>query len=115
MASLSTLLFLSLFPAGFSAQAQKQVRADLPLGGRFGGSSRITLKKQNGYNTPSFELRLKAAPVTLQIDGMPPWFFIFENELSSPMQQELGFMSLTTTNPRNNSIPCIKSILIQKT
>jgi hypothetical protein len=144
MTKLSALLFVSLFFAGLSAQAQKQVGGEFSLGGRFGGSSGLTLKKHNGYNTSAFEFiaqfksfdnneeldgfslsalyqklapmsgskqvsaifgigpsmnfkdefdmgvsgmigfdwRLKAAPITLQVDWMPTWFFIGENEFT---------------------------------
>ncbi len=142
MTKLSALLFVCLLFAGFSAQAQKQVGGEISVGGRFGGSSGVTLKKHNGYNTSAiefiaqfknfdkieeldgfslsalyqklapmsgskqvsaifgvgasmnfkdqfdmgvsgmigFDWRLKAAPVTLQVDWMPTWFLIGENE-----------------------------------
>lgn len=142
MTKLLALLSVVFLLSGFSVQAQKQVGGEFSLGGRFGGSSGLTLKKHNGYNTSAFEIiaqfknfdeleeldgfslsalyqklapmssskqvsaifgigasmnfkdefdmgvsgmlgfdwRLKAAPITLQVDWMPTWFFIGENE-----------------------------------
>lgn len=71
MTKLSALLFLLLFYTGFSAQAQKQVGGELSLGGRFGGSSGVTLKKHNGYNTSAFEFiaQVKSFDNNEELDG----------------------------------------------
>lgn len=142
MTKLTALIAAILLFGGITAHAQKKVGGEISIGGRFGGSSGLTLKKHNGYNTSAlefiaqfksfddneeldgfslsalyqklapmssskqvsaifglgasmnfkdkfdmgasgmigFDWRLKAAPITLQVDWMPTWFFIGTNE-----------------------------------